>query len=334
MKPPIYICPATHDELTLRIDEEENGCVRRGCFVSSGGLTYPITDGVPNFTYPPDLGVGQREQLAYYESNADIYDDVQGVTFALYNEDEEAVRQGMVSHLGLVKTSRVLDVACGTGRDSAHIATQLGPEGELFLQDLSAAMLKQCRHRLKPFNVPTAFSVGNACYLAFPDRHFDAVFSFGGLNVFDDIKRSLQEMVRVTKPGGRIVVGDESLPPWLYETEFGKIILHNNPLFRFKLPLEHLPVQARDVTVRWIIGGVYYLISFTVGEGEPIGNFDLEIPGRRGGTLRTRYHGQLEGVTEETKKLVWQAAGQSKMSVHNWLEQTLRTAAEEVIRPR
>jgi ubiquinone/menaquinone biosynthesis C-methylase UbiE len=328
----IYICPVTGGELTLRINDGDKGAIRAGYFESSAGLTYPIMDGVPDFTYPRELGDHQKEQLAYYEANAEIYDDVQGLTFAIQNENEEAVRQRMVSYLHLERPSKVLELACGTGRDSAHIAAQLGPQGQLFVQDLSAAMLKQCRIRLKSTDVPVSFSVGNASYLPFPDGYFDAVFSFGGLNVFDDIKSSLREMVRVTKPGGRIVVGDESMPPWLYETEFGKTLLHNNPLFSFKLPLEYLPVEARDVAVRWIIGGVYYLISFTVGEGEPVGNFDLEIPGRRGGTLRTRYRGQLEGVTEETKEMVLQAARQSKMSIHKWLDQALRAAAEQLTR--
>jgi hypothetical protein len=139
-------------------------------------------------------------------------------------------------------------------------------------------------------------------------------------------------MVRVTKPNGRIVVGDESMPPWLYETEFGKILLNGNPLFKFKLPLEYIPVEARDVMVKWIIGGVYYLIAFTVGVGEPVGNFNIEIPGRRGGTLKTRYYGQLEGVTEQTKKSIIQAAAQSNLSVHQWLEQVLKSAAEKQIK--
>jgi hypothetical protein len=131
--------------------------------------------------------------------------------------------------------------------------------------------------------------------------------------------------VRVTKPGGRIVVGDESMPPWLYNTEFGKTMLNANPLFNFHVPLDKIPAEARDVTVKWVIGGVYYLISFVVGVGEPVGNFDLEIPGKRGGTLRTRYAGQLEGVTEETKKLVLEAAEKDNVSVHKWLDKALRS---------
>lgn len=324
----IYVCPATGGALKLVVDEEENGIIKKGFYQNADGMKYFIKDGIPDFTYPPELSETQNQQFKYYEANAEAYDELQGLTFAIQNEDEDKIRKMMVSYLNLHSSSKVLELSCGTGRDSQNIAALLNKDGELFVQDLSGSMLKQCKKKLEYVSVPVDFSIGNASYLAFPSNYFDAVFAFGGLNVFDDLKRSLKEMVRVTKPNGRIVVGDESLPEWLYDTEFGKILINANPLFKFKVPFEAIPIEARDVTVRWIIGGVYYLISFIVGEGEPVGNFDIQIPGKRGGTLRTRYHGQLEGVSEETKRLVLRAAEKRNISVHQWLDQVLKVAVE------
>lgn len=327
MSKSVYVCPATGSELKLNVEQREGDVIKKGYFESTAGLKYFINDGLPDFTYPAQLSDKQVEQYQYYQANAGVYDDIQGLTFAIQKEHEPTVRKKMVSYLELQKSSKVLELACGTGRDSENIAALLDKSGELFVQDISGAMLQECRKKLAKHEVPVDLSIGNASYLAFPNHYFDAVYSFGGLNVFEDPKRSLQEMVRVTKPGGRIVVGDESLPVWLYQTEFGKILLNGNPLFKFQIPFAAIPVEARDVTVRWIIGGVYYLIAFTVGVGEPTADFDIAIPGRRGGSLRTRYYGQLEGVTAETKQLVLQAAEQSKQSVHQWLEQTLKSAA-------
>lgn len=316
----VYVCPYSNESLV----------VGDTYYYNAEGRQYPMVDGIPDFTYPDVLAAVQKEQHEYYEANADQYDDVQGLTFELHGENEKLVRQKMVDNLKLKQTDKVLELACGTGRDSENIVAQLGAEGCLYVQDLSRAMLLQCQKRLQGSIVPIEYSVGNASYLAFPNNYFDAVFSFGGLNVFEDIARSLREMVRVVKPGGRVVVGDESMPPWLYETEFGKILLNGNPLFKFKLPLESIPVEARDVQVQWVIGGVYYLISFAVASGEPHGNFDLEIPGKRGGTLQTRYYGQLEGVTAETKQMVETLAQQEGLSIHQWLEKTLRKAGPKV----
>jgi ubiquinone/menaquinone biosynthesis C-methylase UbiE len=315
--------------LQLVVDEERNGVIVSGYFQNQAGDRYFIHDGVPDFTYPQSLSPSQQTQFEYYEANAEAYDDIQGLTFAIQNEDEIAARRRMAGELRLHGSASVLELSCGTGRDSEQIAALLDGNSEMYVQDLSGAMLRQCRKRLQRFSLPIHYSIGNASFLAFPDAHFDAVFSFGGFNVFADRKRSLKEMVRVAKPGGRIVVGDESMPPWLYETEFGKVLLNGNPMFKNKLPLDDLPVEAREVVIQWIIGGVFYLISFTVGRGEPTGNFDIQIPGKRGGTLATRYYGQLEGVTAETKRLVLEAAKTSKLSVHQWLERVLPAAAKE-----
>jgi ubiquinone/menaquinone biosynthesis C-methylase UbiE len=324
-----YVCPIHHCELQLHIESEKCGIIEKGFFDNGKDNQYPIVNGIPNFIYPNKLEGLQQEQLNYYQAIADDYDKVQHLTFDIQNEDENEVRLKNISHLKLVPSATVLEIACGTGRDSRVIANQLDANGNLYVQDISSAMLTQCQKRLKNVSVPVNYSTGNAAYLSFPDNCFDAVYSFGGLNVFDDKKRSLKEMARVTKPGGRIVVGDESMPPWLFDTQFGKILLNNNKLFEIKLPLKEIPVEARDVCIRWIIGGVYYLIDFTVGIGEPTANFDMEIPGIRGGTLNSRYFGGLEGVSTKTKELAYQAAQKRGESMHNWLNNVVLKSAEE-----
>jgi hypothetical protein len=123
------------------------------------------------------------------------------------------------------------------------------------------------------------------------------------------------------------VVGDESIPPWLRDTEFAKILVATNKQFLAPLPLEEMPIEAREVCLRWVIGGVFYLIEFRVGPRELHADFDFEIPGPRGGTYRTRYLGQLEGVTIETKSLAEQAREKKGVSMHKWLDQVVRAAA-------
>lgn len=309
-------------------DEVDGQEVVTGRLVSEDGAEYPIRGGIPDLTYPRELAGEQKDSLSYYEGVAEVYDDVAHLSFRIQYVDEAKARREFVRLLGLRPDSRVLELACGTGRDSEIIAGDLGETGQLYLQDISPAMLLQSRKKLSGVSVPVEFVVGNACFLPFPDGYFDAVFSFGGLGVFGDIAGSLKEIARVTKVGGKVVAGDESMPPWLHETEYGRILLNNNPLFKKAIPFEQIPVEARDVTVRWVIGGVYYLIEFVVGEGEPKADFDLEIPGRRGGTLRTRYYGRLEGVTPETYELAQRARDKSGKSMHQWLDEVIGEAAK------
>ncbi len=187
-------------------------------------------------------------------------------------------------------------------------------------------MLARARERTK--DLPNVeLSIANASYLPFADNSFDAVFQFGGVGEFSEIARFFREVVRVTRKGGRVVVGDESMPPWLRHTDFAKILTFTNPQFAAPVPLEHLPIEARNVNLRWIIGGTFYLIDFTVGEGEPPADFEFTIPGLRGGTRLTRYYGQLEGVTPETKALAYRARERKATSMHDWLEGVVRAAA-------
>jgi len=322
-----YVCPVTKKPLMLKAIKELDGEIVSGVLISEGGMEYPINDGVPDFTYPPQLPEKDENARAFYDGRGDAYDANLHLTFDTHGEDENKIRNKFVDALELKPSSRVLEVAFGTGRDSEIIASRLGRDGQLCLTDISSEMLSRGQKRLAGVAVPTAYCLSNATYLPYPDRYFDAVYSFGALGEFSDIKSSLAEMVRVSKVGAKIVVGDESIPPWLRETEFAKILITTNKQFLVKVPLEEMPVEARAVCLRWVIGGVFYLIDFKVGDSEPKGNFDIEIPGIRGGTLRTRYFGQLESVTPETKRLIARAREKRGISMHQWLEEVNQQAA-------
>lgn len=323
----IYVCPETKKPLTCQPEDVRGQEVIVGRLLREDGREYEIFDGVPNLIFPEELQHEQKEALEYYEGVADIYDKVANLSFSIQYVDEERARKEFVQRLNLTPSSRVLELACGTGRDSIIIANELGENGQFYLQDISRSMLMSCVKKLGGTKVPVEFSTGNACYLPYPDRYFDAVYSFGGLGVFGDIQRSLNEIVRVAKVGAKVVVGDESMAPWLYDSEYGRILLNNNPLFKNALPLADMPVEARNLSVQWVIGGVYYLIEFDVGEGEPKANFELEIPGQRGGTLRTRYYGRLEGVSPEAFELAHQARKKTGKSMFKWLDEVVREVA-------
>ena len=80
------------------------------------------------------------------------------------------------------------------------------------------------------------------------------------------------------------------------------------------------------------MNGAFYCISYHAGEGPPFADFDLEIPGPRGGTHRTRYYGRLEGVSNEAKALALRAQAASGKSLHRWLDDAVRNAASEDLR--
>lgn len=328
----VYRCPVTREPLALTDGEGEDEIVEAELAASSG-TRYAVRAGIPVFV--PEEGLTDEEratQVDYDESASEKYDAAVDWQFRVFYEDEDEVRERMVDLLRLEPGAKVLEIGCGTGRDSFRIARRLGADGAFFVQDLSEQMVLKARERLEGGGSEgegdLAYFVSTARLLPFPDGYFDAVFHFGGFNNFSEPAQTLGEITRVVRAGGRVVVGDEAVPPWLREHDFGRMLIENNPLFAHHVPLEHLPPNAREVVVRWVIGGCFYLIDYSVGDGPPPVDVDLPHKGWRGGTIRTRYFGRLEGVTPEARELAIAAAKARGVSVHQWLEDLVRREAD------
>jgi len=322
----VYRSPGGRAPLTLNATTADGDGVLEGA-LRTADVQYAIRDGMPFFAANDDLAGTALFARKYYASIAGTYDENVHVTFELYNERELDVRLSMIRLLNLRPDSKVLELSAGTGKDSELIANELSAEGELWLMDISPDMLKQARLKTANLPVPVEAAVGDACKLPYRDGYFDALYCFAGVGHFTDQKAALGEMARVVRPGGRVVFCEKNVPPWLRKTEYGKILINNNPMFEDPAPLDLIPVQARNVGIRWILGNVHYVVDYTVGEGEPVGNFDIELPGHRGGTFNTRYFGKLEGVSTEVKQLAEQAADTLGVSRHEWLEQAIKAKA-------
>jgi SAM-dependent methyltransferase len=105
--------------------------------------------------------------------------------------DEVALRPG----------ERVLDVACGTGHVALEAArTFCEVTGVDYVPDL----VEVARRRAEAEHLSVDFRVGDAEALPFPDQHFDTVLSAIGVMFTADHERAAAELVRVTRPGGRI----------------------------------------------------------------------------------------------------------------------------------
>jgi ubiquinone/menaquinone biosynthesis C-methylase UbiE len=113
-----------------------------------------------------------------------------------------------VEELRLWPGARVLDLGCGTGEDTRRLAALVAPSGEAVGIDASEAMITVARQRGESSGVPVSFHVGDAMELDLPTDSFDAVRCERLLIHVPDPAVVLDEMVRVTRPGGRIIVID------------------------------------------------------------------------------------------------------------------------------
>ena len=300
-----------------------------GYWTDGENLVEEKSNGIIDLIFPKNLNLVDEKAKAFYEGRADDYDKYLHLTFQTYGEDENYIRNYMIDKLGLISSSKVLEVACGTGRDSVMIAERLGKDATAYFVDIAEDMLETAVEKLAAYEFEKYFALANAMQIPLVDNAVDCLYSFGAVGEFSNTKEFFAECVRVVKPGGKVVVGDENLPDWMRDTKFGEILCNYNKQFLAAVPFKDLPVEARKVKCEWIIGGVFYLIEFEVGEGEPYADFDFNIPGQRGGTHRTRMYGQLEGVKLPTKNLALKAQKRSGLSMHEWLDKIVKEAAEK-----
>jgi demethylmenaquinone methyltransferase/2-methoxy-6-polyprenyl-1,4-benzoquinol methylase len=124
----------------------------------------------------------------------------------------------LVGTSGVAKGDRVLDLAGGTGDIAALLHERVGPEGEVVVGDINAAMLGVGRDRLTDRGLVQGLRWVqlNAEALPFPDNHFDLVTIAFGLRNVTDKAAGLREMHRVLKVGGRALVLEFSQvrPQW------------------------------------------------------------------------------------------------------------------------
>ena len=100
--------------------------------------------------------------------------------------------------IGRKKNLKILDVGCGTGRYLA----ELDVENRLVGLDLSASMLEEAKTRCGN----SSFIGGSSTALPFFDNAFDIVFSVRVIQHIQDQTRMIQELARVCRPGGTVIL--------------------------------------------------------------------------------------------------------------------------------
>jgi ubiquinone/menaquinone biosynthesis C-methylase UbiE len=249
---------------------------------ADGGTTYPVLDnGIVDLVFPRELKEEDAREQHLYDQAYQRYDrGVSWVFETLNHSNEAATREFMIGLMNLKPGQTVLEVGAGTGKDSALILKGISPGGHAVLSDLSPNMLRLAKEKLQADDVQVDYFLGNGSYLPFPDATFDALFHFGGINTFSERRQAFAEMTRVVKPGGKVVIGDESIAPWLRNEPSYQMLLKANPLFRAEVPLEDVPPSAVDFNLHWIFGNAFYVMEYTVSARVPVVDVDWPMPGK------------------------------------------------------
>lgn len=113
--------------------------------------------------------------------------------------------------LNIESGSSILDLGCGTGDDVLTLAELVGPSGKVVGLDNSKSLIEEANQRSRHMELPVQFQVGDAHKLDLADNTFDGCRADRVFMHLHDRQQALSEMIRVTRPGGHIVVSD---PDW------------------------------------------------------------------------------------------------------------------------
>jgi ubiquinone/menaquinone biosynthesis C-methylase UbiE len=132
-------------------------------------------------------------------------------------DDQTAIREAYLDALGITPGEHVLDVGSGTGVVAGAVARRLAPNGRLVGVEPSPAMLAVARELAEREELldRVEFRTGDARELPFADSTFDVVLAITALSRMTDAERGLPELIRVTRPGGRIGIFDIDSPSWV-----------------------------------------------------------------------------------------------------------------------
>lgn len=120
----------------------------------------------------------------------------------------------------------IVDVCCGTGQLSLELAMTVGTAGHITGLDFSQNMLEKAREHVSGSSYQSIIDLiqGDAMNLPFEDNSFDGATVGWGLRNLPDLEKGIREMIRVVKPGGKVVSLDMAKPTlpgfkqgyWLY----------------------------------------------------------------------------------------------------------------------
>ncbi|GJD19989.1 hypothetical protein RIVM261_049450 [Rivularia sp. IAM M-261] len=143
---------------------------------------------------------------------------------------EQNIRAMTIELAALQPGERVLDVGCGTGSLSLVAKKQVGTKGQVVGIDASEEMIEIAQPKASQTNLDVTFQLGLIEGIPYPNQTFDVVFSsmmFHHLPGGDFKRQAIEQLYRVLKPSGRLVIVDVEPPTnWLHRILYPVLLVH------------------------------------------------------------------------------------------------------------
>jgi ubiquinone/menaquinone biosynthesis C-methylase UbiE/uncharacterized protein YbaR (Trm112 family) len=251
--------PYTQEPLELKTEKSHDGSGEEFLAGVKTGERFPFHNGIPVLYDVSRLEGYNLQYNAFYRKAAKLY-DMALKSLAFFSGGGEAkFRRQYLQLLEIQKGSKVLEISVGTGTNISLLPAYASYYG----LDLSWEMLSQSQKNIIRWNRKVELFFGNAEVLPFRDAIFDVVFHVGGINAFSDRSKAIHEMIRIARPGTRIVIVDETAKmmqalSWLPSAR--KMVEEWGD--RFEAPVNLVPVAMKEIQADTIVKGFFYVLSF------------------------------------------------------------------------
>jgi ubiquinone/menaquinone biosynthesis C-methylase UbiE len=251
--------PKTRDPFQLASEQRADGTSDQVLLDIRSGERFMIRDDIPIFLGETEVSGLNRKYQRLYDRIAPFY-DITTRLYALFKSGGEKKRRlEYLQELEIKDGDRVLETSIGTGANLRFLPRKASYYGV----DISWGMMKRCRHKARKWNLDVELFMCAAEALCFRNEVFDTVFHMGGINYFNDKARAINEMIRVAKPGTKIIIVDETeeVAKKLEKTPGAATFYKDRPE-TISAPVDLLPAGMADVKVKVIGGGDLYCLSF------------------------------------------------------------------------
>jgi ubiquinone/menaquinone biosynthesis C-methylase UbiE/uncharacterized protein YbaR (Trm112 family) len=200
----LICCPKCKENLIENYSEKDSDHLYSYSCAACGNV-YPLIDGVTDFL--PHVEQKSRAQqtmeseriVSIYESKLWRASPFISLLMRITLEDEISLIKKIIN---LDHINTILDLACGTGLHSRNFANE-NLNSKIIGLDLSWPMLKFGVKKADENSIENInFMHGDAHHIPLKDESMDAVNCCGALHLFPDVPKALDEIHRVTKPGG------------------------------------------------------------------------------------------------------------------------------------
>jgi ubiquinone/menaquinone biosynthesis C-methylase UbiE/uncharacterized protein YbaR (Trm112 family) len=257
----LLVCPVCHRNLTLDASNQDRNVLSGDLTCTTCEKIYPIKHGIPHFIREEDL-LGLNKTFArMYDWFSWIYSAFSKIGFLFLGTTDSSARHEVLSRLE--PHGRVLEVSIGPGVNLPFLLS-FSEVSEVYGLDISIGQLNRCNSLIRKRSWSVDLFLGNGEELPFKDDSFDSVFHIGGINFFSHQQNAIDEMIRVAKPGTRIIICDEneSGAQWYEKFLPGFKSAFQGKREKVTAPVALVPSAMLDLKVDNIWNGFMYCLEF------------------------------------------------------------------------